>query len=128
MNKETIEYFASQVVDAGYRIHKEMGPGLLESVYQQCFLKEMKFRNISVQQEVLVPLFYLGEPCNKDFRLDLLVENEIIIEIKSVDILLPVHKSQLITYLKLTNKLGFIINFKVPLFKDGIHRMVNKYY
>ncbi len=128
MEKQASEYYAKQLVDAAYRVHKELGPGLLESVYLYCLIEELNRRGIKAEQEVLLPLFYRGNKLNKDFRLDILVENEIIIEIKAVEILLPVHKAQLISYLKLSNKrLGFLINFNVPVFKDGIHRYVNSY-
>jgi GxxExxY protein len=128
MEKQTFDYYAKQVVDAGYRVHKELGPGLLESVYLFCFMEELKLREITAKQEVLQPLYYRGNKLNKDFRLDILVENEIIIEIKAVEVILPVHTAQLISYLKLSNKrLGFLINFNVPVFKEGIHRYVNNY-
>jgi GxxExxY protein len=128
MEKKTIEYYASQIVDAGYRVHKELGPGQLESVYQFCFMEELKIRGIKAAQEVLLPLYYRGNRLNKDFRIDILVENEVIIEIKAVELLLPVHAAQIISYLKLANKkMGFLINFNVSLFKEGIHRYVNNY-
>ena len=128
MEKQRIEYYASQIVDSGYRVHKELGPGLLESVYLFCLIEELTRRGIKAEQEVFLPLYYRGNKLNKDFRLDILVENEVIIEIKAVEILLPVHIAQIISYLKLSDKkLGFLINFKVPVFKEGIHRYVNKY-
>jgi len=128
MEKKAIEYYAKNIVDSGYRVHKELGPGLLESVYLFCFMEDLRIRRIKAEQEVFQPLFYRDNKLNKDFRLDILVENEIIIEIKAVEILLPVHIAQLISYLKLSDKrLGFLINFNVPVFKDGIHRYVNNY-
>jgi GxxExxY protein len=91
-------------------------------------MKELNIRGIKAEQEVFLPLYYRGNKLNKDFRLDVLVENEVIIEIKAVEILLPVHIAQLISYLKLSDKrLGFLINFNVPVSKDGIHRFVNNY-
>jgi GxxExxY protein len=91
-------------------------------------MEELKLREIKAKQEVFQPLYYRGNKLNKDFRLDILVENEIIIEIKAVEVILPVHTAQLISYLKLSNKrLGFLINFIVPVFKEGIHRYVNNY-
>jgi len=128
MEKQRIEYFAKELVDAGYRVHKELGPGLLESVYLFCMVQELSLRDINAEQEVLLPLHYRGSKLNKDFRVDLLVENEIIIELKAVEVLLPVHTAQIISYLKLANrKLGFLMNFNVPVFKKGIHRYVNGY-
>jgi len=91
-------------------------------------MEELTIRGIKAEQEVFLPLYYRGNKLNKDFRLDILVENEVIIEIKAVEILLPVHIAQIISYLKLSDKkLGFLINFNVPVFKEGIHRYVNKY-
>lgn len=103
-----------------------MGPGLLESVYQFCLVEELRSRNIFVEEQVSVPLFYKGKPLEKDFRIDILVANEIIIELKAVECLLPVHEAQIISYLKLAEKrLGFLINFNVPLLKSGFRRFVN---
>jgi GxxExxY protein len=128
MEKHKIEHFAKHIVDAGYRVHQELGPGLLESVYLYCFMEEIKTRNITAEKEVLLPLNYRGKKLEKDFRIDILVENEIILEIKAVELLLPVHTAQLISYLKLADKrLGFLINFNVTAFKEGIHRYVNNY-
>jgi GxxExxY protein len=123
-----VEHYARQVVDAGLRVHKEIGPGLLESVYSSCFMEEMKIRRINVDKEVLLPLCYRGKLLNKEFRLDFLVENEIIIEVKAVELLLPVHVAQVISYLKLSGKkLGFLMNFNVPYFREGVRRYVNNY-
>jgi GxxExxY protein len=128
MEKGEIEQYARHLVNASYRVHKELGPGLLESVYLFCMMEELKYRGINAEQEVLLPLHYRGHRLNKDFRIDLLVENEIIIEIKAVEILLPVHAAQLISNLKLSGKkLGFLINFNVAVFREGIHRYVNNY-
>jgi GxxExxY protein len=102
---------------------------LLESVYEFALLKEMQLRNISAQYQVKVPLFYKGFETGKDFFIDILVDSKIIIQIKSVDILHPVHVVQLLSNLKLFDKrLGFLINFNVPLLKDGFKKMVNNYY
>jgi GxxExxY protein len=128
MEKKEIESFAKNIVDAGFRVHKELGPGLLESVYMVCLKEELKLRDIKSEQEILLPLSYRGNKLNKNFRIDLLVENELIVEIKAVETLLPVHIAQLISYLKLSDKrIGFLINFNVPVFKDGIRRYVNNY-
>ena len=91
-------------------------------------MEELKIRGIKAAQEVFLPLYYRGNRLNKDFRIDILVENEGIIEIKAVEILLPVHTAQLISYLKLADKkVGFLINFNVSVFKEGIHRYVNNF-
>jgi len=128
MEKQEIEYYAKHLVDAGFRVHKELGPGLLESVYLFCIMKELKLRGIKAEQEVFLPLYYRGIKLNKDFRIDILVENEIIVEVKAVEVLLAVHVAQLISYLKLSDKrLGFLMNFNVSVYKEGIHRYVNNY-
>ncbi len=105
-----------------------MGPGLLEAVYQLSLAKELEIRNIPFKTMVAVPLVYKGFDLNKDYVIDILVADEIIVELKAVEALLPVHEAQIISYLKLADKrLGFLINFNVPLLKDGFRRFVNRY-
>ena len=119
---------SSKVVDAAVRVHKEMGPGLLESIYQLCMVRELQSRDIAISQNVPVALHYRDLPIDKDYIIDMLVENEIIIELKSVEEILPVHTAQIISYLKLADKrLGFLINFNVPLMKQGLKRYVNNF-
>ncbi|HLP94052.1 MAG TPA: GxxExxY protein [Saprospiraceae bacterium] len=121
---KNIEMVARQIVDAAYFIHQELGPGLLESAYQFCLIKELKERGLELRAEVGVPLVFKGEKLDCGYRLDILVEQQIILEIKSVETLLPIHTAQLITYLKLTElKLGFLINFNTQYFKSGIRRI-----
>ncbi len=128
MNKDGLNHLSKEILAAAIAVHKEMGPGLLESVYEICLLKELQLRGIRAENQVFVPLFYRGEQLNKEFRIDILVEKEIVIELKVVDMLLPVHDAQIISYLKLTNKkLGFLINFNVPLLKEGFNRFVNNF-
>jgi GxxExxY protein len=128
MNKEQFEYLANQIFQAALEVHKNLGPGLLESVYEFALVKELQLRNIFVQYQVKVPLFYKGFDTGKEFFIDILVENEIVIEVKSVDALHPVHEAQVLSYLKLADKhLGFLINFNVTLIKDGFKRKVNNY-
>lgn len=128
MHKERFEYLASQIFQAALEVHKTLGPGLLESVYEFALIKELQLRNIVIQCQVKVPLFYKEHNTGKEFFLDILVEKEIIIEVKAVEILHTVHEAQLLSYLKLADKrLGFLINFNVPLIKSGVKRMVNKY-
>lgn len=124
--RENLNRLSYIILGAAICVHKEMGPGLLEGVYKRCMVSEFRTRGISVGQSVPVPLWYKGEPLNKDYVIDLLVENEIILELKAVEGILPVHKAQLISYLKLANKkLGFLINFNVPIIKSGLKRYVN---
>lgn len=129
MKKEEYEFLANQIFQSSLEVHKSLGPGLLESVYEFALVKELQLRNIFVQYQVKVPLFYKEHNTGKEFYLDLLVANEIVIEVKSVDSLIPVHQTQLLTYLKSSGKnLGFLINFNVTLIKEGFKRMVNNYY
>ena len=122
------EELAKQIFLASLEVHKIMGPGLLESVYEMCLLRELQLRNISAECQVTISLQYKGFNLSKEYKIDILVEKQIIIELKSVDSILPVHEAQLISYLKLADKrMGFLINFNVPLIKSGFRRFVNNY-
>ena len=129
MNKERYEQLATQIFHASLEVHKTLGPGLLESVYEFALIKELQLRDIQIQYQVKTPLFYKGHSTGKEFFVDILVENEIVIEVKSCEEgLRPVHQAQLLSYLKLSNKrLGFLINFNVVLIKGGFKRLVNNY-
>lgn len=128
MNREVLNTLSKEILDASIAVHREMGPGLLESVYQQCLVKELSLREIKLKAMVSIPLQYKGYLLNKDYVIDILVENEIILELKAVEEVLPVHEAQIISYLKLADKrLGFLINFNVPLLKDGFRRFVNNF-
>ena len=119
------EKIAKIIVDAAYTVHKNLGPGLLESVYEPCFCHELAKRGTEYKRQVAVPLVYDGVKFVEALRLDVLVEDKIICELKVVDALASVHTAQLLTYLKLTNKhLGFLINFNVPIIKQGIKRVI----
>jgi GxxExxY protein len=125
MTKERLNELGGIILDACITVHRELGPGLLESAYVAALLKELKIRGINVRVQVPIEMVYKGEPLGKVYVMDMLVEDEIILELKSVDALEPIFKAQLITYLKLANKnLGYLINFNVPLLKDGFHRIV----
>ena len=114
------------IIGAAIEVHKFLGPGLLESVYEICLVEELEQRGLTVQQQVRLPLYYKGQLTQKFFVIDLLIENEVILELKAVDRLLPIYEHQLMTYLKLTQKnLGLLINFNVPRLVDGIKRRVN---
>jgi GxxExxY protein len=126
IKRQHLNGIATMIFKASMSVHSEMGPGLLEAVYQHCMVRELKLRGLSVSQNAVVPLSYKGESLNKDYIIDLLVEDQIIIELKAVEGLLPIHEAQLLSYLKLANKqLGFLINFNVPLIKQGVRRFVN---
>ena len=127
MNSElTYNRLGTKIIDAAMQVHRELGPGLLESVYEVCLIEELKNKGLKVQSQVKLPLVYKGKELNKDFIIDLLVEDKIVIELKAVEDLLPVHEVQLVTYLKLSGmKLGYLINFNVSLLKFGIRRRIN---
>jgi len=119
------EKVAKAIVDAAFSVHKELGPGLLEQVYEVCFCHELAKRGLSYDRQVVVPIVYDNITFDEGLRLDVLVENLIICELKAVETMHPVFTAQLLTYLKLTEKrLGFLINFNVPLIKQGIKRVI----
>jgi GxxExxY protein len=119
------ERVGKSVLDAAYRVHSALGPGLLESVYETCLVYEIRAAGLDVETQVAVPVIYRDMRLEGGLRLDLLVEKCVIVEIKAVETMNPVYEAQLLTYLRLTcTRLGFLINFTVPHLKDGIKRMV----
>jgi GxxExxY protein len=127
--KTEYERIARHIVNAAFEVHSELGPGLFESVYEVCLVEELRNRGLSVESQVKIPVIFKGKTLEKEFVVDLLVENSVIVELKAVENLLPVHEVQLVTYLKLADKkLGFLINFNVSHIKIGIHRKVNDYF
>src|ERR1700692_1570718 len=118
---------AREVVDSAYRIHKELGPGLLETAYLAVLSHELQLRGVAFTREESIPIVYRGMRVEYGFRADMVIGEKVIVELKSVDAIAPVHKKQLLTYLKLSNKrLGLLINFNVVLIKDGITRIANR--
>ena len=122
-----INELSSKIIKAAINVHKELGPGLLESVYQACMVIECKNLKLGIKAEVALPVLYCGnEVTGQSFRIDLLVEDTVIVELKSVETVQPVHKKQLLTYLRLAKKpLGLLINFNEELLKNGITRIIN---
>jgi iron complex transport system substrate-binding protein len=117
---------SGQIVDASVHIHAKLGPGLLESVYERILAHELERRGLSVERQVPVPIIFDGLHFEEGFRADLIVERCVIVELKSVETLAPVHSKQLLTYLKLLDyRLGLLINFGAPLLKDGLRRIAN---
>ena len=113
-------------IAAAIEVHKELGPGLLESVYEDCLCEELAIRGIRFQSQVDIPLVYKGRDTGKTFRMDMLIEDTLIVELKAVEELKPVHEVQLLTYMKLANKpIGLLVNFNVPILRDGIKRKIN---
>ncbi|MCW3086962.1 MAG: hypothetical protein JWQ78_348 [Sediminibacterium sp.] len=115
-----------QIIQSAMDVHRFLGPGLMESVYDICLFQEMKLKGLYVERQKALPVVYKGHIMNKDFIIDQLVENEIVLELKAVEGILPIHEAQLLTYLKLSQKkLGLLINFNVAVLKDGITRKIN---
>ncbi len=122
---EREEQVAKAIVDSAYAVHSALGPGLLENIYEVCFCHELAKRGLSYRRQVVVPITYDGITFDEGFRVDVLVEDMVICELKAVEVMHPVFMAQLLTYLKLTGKrLGFLINFNVPVIKQGIKRVV----
>ena len=123
-----LEKLATQVLDAAFAVHRELGPGLLESVYEVCMREELVRREIRVMTQVALPVIYKDRKLEAGFRIDLLIENRILVELKAVEALAPIHTAQVITYLRLSKlSLGFLINFNEVLLKNGIRRIVHNY-
>jgi GxxExxY protein len=121
---EETDAVASKVVDAAFAVHSALGPGLLESVYEVCLLHELIKRGLSAERQVTLPIVYDNLRLDAGLRLDLVVEKRVVVELKAVDVLLPVHKAQLLTYLKLSgHRLGLLVNFNSALIKHGIQRI-----
>ncbi len=115
---------AREIVDFAVAVHRTLGPGLLESVYEQCLAYELHSRSYRIDRQVALPVFYRDVCLEAGFRIDILVNDLVVIELKTVERLLPIHEAQLLTYLKLSGKrLGLLVNFNVPLIKEGIRRM-----
>ena len=126
MITERTEAIARIVVNSAFKVHKELGPGLLEKVYEVCLAHEISKAGLDVKRQIDIPIVYDGIEFSEGLRLDLLVEDSIIIEVKAVEQVNPVWEAQIISHLKLLNKdLGFLINFNVPLIKSGIRRFIN---
>ncbi len=128
VNNDRLSFLNSisdKIIGAAIEVHKELGPGLLESVYEVCLYQELKKQGVSVDCQVDLPIIYKGEITNKTYRIDMLVENCVIVELKSVDTINPIYEAQLLTYMKLLNiNLGLLINFNVELLKNGIKRRI----
>jgi GxxExxY protein len=127
-NRYELDRLSKIILDGAIAVHKELGPGLLESIYHKCLEQELCIQGVNISSLVPVPIIYKGHVLNKELVIDILIEDEIIIELKAIEVILPVHEAQIISYLKLANKrLGFLINFNVPRLKDGFRRFVNNF-
>jgi GxxExxY protein len=128
MKIEELNVISGRILDCAIEVHKQLGPGLLENIYEACLCKELALRDIQYKRQVPIPIIYKGEKINSDLKIDLFVENEIVVELKAIEFVLPVHKSQLLTYLRLSGKrLGVLINFNVDRMKNGFIRVINGY-
>jgi GxxExxY protein len=119
------EKLTEQIIGAAIEVHRHLGPGLLESAYRKCMVRELELRGLEVQAEVPLPIEYKGISIEPAFRMDLVVNKLVVVELKAVDAFVPVHEAQLLTYLKLSGKkVGLLFNFQSPVLKDGIIRRV----
>ena len=130
MSKKDLDALSYLVIGCAIEVHKELGPGLLESVYETCFLDELKCKELFFQSQLVLPILYKGKNLETSLRLDVLVEDILIVELKSVETIIPTHQAQLLTYMKLLEKpKGIIINFNCTnIFKEGQKTLVNEYY
>ena len=127
LQDHNIEEVGRQVIGAAIEVHRELGPGLLESSYERCLVHELTLRGISAERQKPQPICYKGLELEEGYRLDVLVEGQVVLELKVVDTFTNLHTAQLLTYLKLSGcRLGYLINFNVPVLKDGIKRIVNQ--
>ncbi|TPG17647.1 GxxExxY protein [Sphingomonas koreensis] len=126
---EALESLARVAVDCGFKLHDGLGPGLLESVYEACLFESLKRRGLRVERQKPIPIRFEGVELAEGFRVDLLVENQLLIELKSSENFMPVHGKQVLTYLRLMDlPLGLLMNFGAPTFKEGVRRIANNYY
>lgn len=124
LNEE--DRLSKEIIGAAIEVHRHLGPGLLESAYEECLCREFSLRNVTFEKQKPLPVEYKGVKLDCGYKLDIVVESLVILELKSVEKLLPIHDAQLLTYLRLANlRLGLLINFNVPILKDGIKRIVN---
>lgn len=125
MEKEKRDFITGQILDASIEVHRHLGPGLLESTYEICLMKEFQLRGIVAERQLRLPIKYKEYELDQDYRVDILVEKEYIIELKAVEIVLPIHHAQIITYLRLANKrIGFLINFNEVKLINGFRRII----
>lgn len=116
----------NEIIGSAIEVHRNLGPGLLESTYEECLAFELQERKLKVERQLELPILYKGNQLDQNYRIDLLVDNQVVIELKSVNKIEPIHDAQLLTYLKLANKrYGLLLNFNVPIMKQGIKRLLN---
>lgn len=124
--RQTINALSYKIIAAAIEVHRELGPGLLESIYEQCLIQELRDRELHVESQVMVPVHYKGKLLGANLRLDMIIEDTIVVEAKAIEQLHPAHNAQLLTYLRLVDRrLGLLMNFNEELMKHGIERVVN---
>jgi len=122
-----INQLTGEIIGAAIEVHRQLGPGLLESTYEECLSYELQERNLDIERQLNLPIFYKGKELDAGFRIDLKVNGEVLIELKAVERLEKIHQAQLLTYLKLSGlRYGLLMNFNVPVMKSGIRRFINK--
>ncbi len=115
------------IIGAAIEVHRHLGPGLLESAYEECLCEELSLRGLPYKRQVALPITYKGKKLEVGYRIDILVNNEVVVELKTVDAILPIHEAQTLTYMRLGGwKVGLILNFYVPLMKNGVKRLVHQ--
>jgi GxxExxY protein len=128
LESQNINQITEKIIGCAIEVHKTLGPGLLESAYEECLCYELKLANLTYERQVALPVIYKGVKLDCGYRMDLIVENLVIVEIKAIEKLLPIHEAQLLSYLKLDNKrVGLLLNFHVSILKSGLKRIVNNF-
>lgn len=128
LESQRLDQISHDIIGAAIEVHRHLGPGLLESAYECCLVFELNRLGLKFEQQKPLPVVYKGEKLDCGYRLDLVVEDEIIVEIKAIEKLLPIHDAQLLSYLRLAHKrVGLLMNFHVPVLKDGLKRLVNEF-
>jgi|SRR5580765_4957842 len=127
-SRDELNKISGKIIEYSINVHKELGPGMLEGAYEICLMHELVRHGFSVERQVMLPIRYQGITLDAGYRIDLLVENSVIVELKAIDRLLPVHEAQLLSYLRMSDlRLGLLINFNVRLLRDGVRRVVNDF-
>ena len=128
MDREALDRITLAIIQAAIEVHRVLGPGLLESLYRECLVFELRERGLRVIAEELIPIFYKGRPLSGKYKIDLLVEDAVVVELKATEAVLPVHCAQVLTYLRLTEKsVGLLLNFNVSYLRQGVRRIVNNF-
>ena len=128
MEREAFDRITLGIIQAAVEVHRHLGPGLLENIYHECLVRELRIRGLGVISDERIPVYYKGELLNARYHIDLLVEDAVIVELKAIETVLPVHCAQVLTYLRLTEKrVGLLINFNVSYLRQGVRRIVNNF-